>query len=73
LKIVKKISKLPKILNCLPGENDEAVKAVPRLREVAALAEDAHGHHLDDHLDREVRVNYVITNLEKTRTNTFKP
>lgn len=47
-----------------PGDDYEEVQSVPAVRQVGALADEAHGEHLDEHLDGEVGVDSAVSGLE---------
>lgn len=49
--------------NNSPGEDDEKVQPVPVVAQVGALPSDAHGHHLDGHLEGEEGEDDVVEGL----------
>lgn len=46
-----------------PGDDYEEIEAVPGLGEVSVLAHEAHGEHLDAHLEREEGEDQVVEHL----------
>jgi hypothetical protein len=47
-----------------PRKHDEAIESIPGLSKIGALAEDAHGRHLDAHLNGEEGEDEVIGGLQ---------
>ena len=50
-----------------PGQDDEAVEAIPSLGQIAAFTPDAHGNHLDKHLDCKIKIDDVVANLKSEK------
>lgn len=48
----------------LPSEDNKKVESVPVVRHVSILAANAHGEHLDDHLDGEKAKDDIIKLLQ---------
>lgn len=47
----------------LPSHDNEAIKPIPRFRQVSVLTENTHGCHFDDHFDGEEGKDELIQHL----------